>query len=216
MSEAKNDSGKLQLSLVPPEIITAIAEIRRYGTEKYHDPENWRQVDPQRYWDALLRHTLAAWDDYNAVDPESGMPHIWHIACNLAFIMAMKEPENYNTGEQSIDQAEQSIDPDPVLKNFKPFAPEPKMKPEMEPEIRKMLCDGNNVPIIAKHYNVSDQTVRNFCQKHEIDYKARKDCQSCQYRGKVGSKDLCCDFMSKTGHTRGDAAGTCTHYKAKE
>lgn len=43
---AKADAGKPRLTLVPRQIIWAIARIREYGNEKYHDPENWRQVEP--------------------------------------------------------------------------------------------------------------------------------------------------------------------------
>ena len=86
-SSAKYDNGKIRPSLVPPEIIEQIAKVREYGVEKYNDPENWRKVEPQRYWDAVLRHTLAAWDDWQATDPESGLLHIAHIACNLAFLL---------------------------------------------------------------------------------------------------------------------------------
>lgn len=88
---AKADAGKLQLSLVPPELIRAVGEIRAYGLQKYGDPENWRRVEPQRYWDAALRHALAAWNDWGALDPESGLPHIWHMACNLGFLIQLAE-----------------------------------------------------------------------------------------------------------------------------
>ena len=50
MSAGKFDGEKLKLSLVPPEIVPAIAEIRRYGTEKYGNPDNWKTIEPQRYW----------------------------------------------------------------------------------------------------------------------------------------------------------------------
>ena len=90
---AKADAGKLRLSLVPPELIRAVGEIREYGLKKYGDPENWRRVEAQRYWDAALRHALAAWNDYTAVDPESGMPHIWHMACNLGFLIQLHGEE---------------------------------------------------------------------------------------------------------------------------
>lgn len=86
---AKNDDGKLQLSLVPPEIIKAIAEIRRYGNEKYADPQNWRNVEAERFHEALLRHTLAIWEDWEAIDPESGFPHLWHLCCNAAFMCSL-------------------------------------------------------------------------------------------------------------------------------
>lgn len=88
---AKNDDGKLPLSTVPPAAIRAIAEIRRYGNQKYADPQNWRRVDPKRFHEAMLRHCLACWEDPGAVDPESGLPHLWHLMCNGAFLCAFLE-----------------------------------------------------------------------------------------------------------------------------
>lgn len=83
---AKEDKGKLQMSIVPPEIITAIAEVRRYGLTKYADPENWQRLDPPMLHEALLRHCVALWTDWTARDPESGLPHLWHLATNAAFL----------------------------------------------------------------------------------------------------------------------------------
>lgn len=91
--EPKAYRGKQRPSLVPPALIRGVDAIREYGCTKYHDPENWRKVEAQRYWDAALRHALAAWNDWTAVDEESGMPHIWHMACNLAFLMQYMEKE---------------------------------------------------------------------------------------------------------------------------
>lgn len=51
-------------------------------------------VQPERYVDALLRHTVAYVRDRKAVDAESGLPHLWHMACNLAFLCEMDEAEN--------------------------------------------------------------------------------------------------------------------------
>lgn len=90
---AKHDAGKPMLSLVPPEIIYAIARVRQYGCEKYHDPDNWRKVSIERYWDAVLRHVLRAWWNPEAVDDESGLLHIEHVSCNLAFILEMMGEE---------------------------------------------------------------------------------------------------------------------------
>lgn len=92
--EAKSDGGKPRPSLVPPALIRGVDAVREFGTARYGSPENWRKVEPQRYWDALLRHVLAAWDNWKAVDPESGMPHLWHIACNAGFLMQYMEEEN--------------------------------------------------------------------------------------------------------------------------
>ncbi len=90
---AKADAGKPRLSLVPSEIIRAIAAIREYGNEKYGDPDNWRRVEVERYRDAAYRHWLDYIDDPVAVDPESGLPHLWHLACNVAFLCELEKPE---------------------------------------------------------------------------------------------------------------------------
>lgn len=87
----KADAGKLRLSLVPTEIIRAVARVREYGVNKYGAQEAWRHVSPERYRDALLRHVLAWWDDPDGVDAESGLPHLEHIACNVAFLLEMSE-----------------------------------------------------------------------------------------------------------------------------
>ena len=87
--EAKHDSGKLQISLVPTQIIKEIARVRMYGNAKYHDPDNWREVEPQRYIDALLRHTLEFVRNPYSVDDESKLYHLSHMSCNVAFLCEM-------------------------------------------------------------------------------------------------------------------------------
>ena len=44
-TSGKDDTGKLQLSLVPMQIVKDIAEVRMFGNKKYHSPDNWKQVD---------------------------------------------------------------------------------------------------------------------------------------------------------------------------
>ena len=88
--QAKADAGKLKLTLVPRGIIRAVARIRMYGNEKYHDPENGRTVEIERYLDAAFRHFLSYLDDPHGVDEESGLPHLWHLACNVAFLVEME------------------------------------------------------------------------------------------------------------------------------
>ena len=92
--EAKADCGKPRPSLVPPALIDGVMRIREFGTARYGNPDNWRNVDAERYHDALLRHILAIWEDWKAVDPDSGMPHLWHAACNIAFLMQYMEDGN--------------------------------------------------------------------------------------------------------------------------
>ena len=88
----KADAGKLKPTLVPVDLIRAVAEVRMYGNAKYPEggPDNWKQVEPQRYKDALYRHWLAYLDG-EMVDMESGLPHLWHLACNVAFLIEMED-----------------------------------------------------------------------------------------------------------------------------
>ncbi len=90
---AKQDYGKAKLSLVPRRIIWDVAAIREYGNNKYPDggPNNWRGVEPERYRDAAYRHFLGYLDDPRSVDSESGFPHLWHLACNIAFLCEMED-----------------------------------------------------------------------------------------------------------------------------
>lgn len=89
----KADGGKIRPTLVPASLIRAVAEVREYGCKKYSDPENWKRVEPQRYKDAAYRHWLAYYEGKQLVDEESGLPHLWHLACNIAFLIEMEEQE---------------------------------------------------------------------------------------------------------------------------
>lgn len=91
--EAKMDAGKPRLSLVPMQIILDVAKIREYGVAKYGEKESWRSVSVERYHDAFLRHALACANDLTAKDKESGLPHLHHAACNLAFILELMKEE---------------------------------------------------------------------------------------------------------------------------
>ena len=94
--EAKADAGKPQLTLVPRQILFDIAEVRAFGVKKYNDPDNWKQVDIQRYRDAAFRHFMAYLDDPQGNDKESGLPHLAHLACNIAFLCELESKENRN------------------------------------------------------------------------------------------------------------------------
>ena len=88
---AKADAGKIRPTLVPIEAIEDIAIVRDYGDKKYGSTDNWKQVEPQRYRDALCRHLMAYLDDPKSVDEESGYPHLWHLACNVAFLCELEK-----------------------------------------------------------------------------------------------------------------------------
>lgn len=85
--DLKFDHGKLRHDLVPPEVVNALASVLTFGAAKYGDRSWQRGMDWSRVYGAAQRHMLAFWggDD---IDPESGMPHLWHALTNLAFLVS--------------------------------------------------------------------------------------------------------------------------------
>lgn len=95
---AKADAGKPQISLVPPKGVEAVAIVRSYGNQKYHDPFNWKTVEVDRYLDALGRHyfqSIKNLPDLKSFDEESGLPHLWQVACNALFLCELTWDELY-------------------------------------------------------------------------------------------------------------------------
>ena len=95
----KSDAGKLELRLVPTQIMKDVAEIRMYGNAKYGDSDSWKSVEKERYIDALLRHTLEYIENPRSVDEESGIEHYKHMACNMAFLCAFEQNEKEAVAE---------------------------------------------------------------------------------------------------------------------
>ena len=91
---AKADAGKAQLTLVPRKIIWAIARVRMYGVNvKYPQTgrDGWKTIDKERIQDAMFRHMLKYLENPEAVDEDSGLPHLWHLATNCAFLCEMED-----------------------------------------------------------------------------------------------------------------------------
>ncbi len=89
----KDTKGKAPISLVPMDILTAIARVREYGVQKYGSGgiAGWKNVPVSDYFDALGRHFIEYVNNPDSVDKESGLPHHWHMACNIAFIIALEK-----------------------------------------------------------------------------------------------------------------------------
>lgn len=84
----KNDDGKPALTLVPRKMLWNIAHVRMYGLNKYPETgeHGWKNIDINRLRNAAYRHFMHYLDDPDGVDDESGLPHLWHLACNVAFL----------------------------------------------------------------------------------------------------------------------------------
>jgi hypothetical protein len=96
---AKADAGKPKLTLVPRQIIYDIAEVREYGNEKYGNSENWKTVEVERYRDAAFRHFMAYLDNPYGTDTESGIEHLKHLACNIAFLCELDNVDRLVVGQ---------------------------------------------------------------------------------------------------------------------
>ena len=99
--DPKQDNGKPHPSYVPVELIKEVMAIREMGTAKYGSPDNWKRVSIERYHDAMLRHVLACWEDPFSVDEESGLLHLSHIACNVAFMLALHKEKQDGTEQET-------------------------------------------------------------------------------------------------------------------
>lgn len=93
----KYDQNKPKLSQFPREAMEAVAEVMEYGARKYGSG-TWSRVEAQRYVDAAARHLYAMQDidengreciNLSKIDEESGLEHLYHLACNVVYAVAI-------------------------------------------------------------------------------------------------------------------------------
>ena len=89
----KDDGAKPRYSLLPWEAVAVVVAVLEFGARKYSEG-NWRHVEggSRRYRDAALRHVIAD-QRGEALDPDSGLPHLAHAACSLLFAIALDRKE---------------------------------------------------------------------------------------------------------------------------
>ena len=147
---AKYDEGKPRPSLVPVEAIEAIMQVREFGKAKYADAEDWRKVPREKWLDAILRHVLHIWDNPLAIDDDSGLPSMWHVITNAAFLCAVYKKEL----QAAIIQ--KAVDDD-----LKEWSDEPELC------CTEIYCDSFT------------QNCKNHCLKH-LDVRECKEVQQCE------------------------------------
>ena len=82
----KYDGEKVRLDLLPADPIIDIGKVLTYGAKKYSE-RNWeRGLAWSRCYGAALRHLLA-WHKGETNDPETGLNHLAHAACEILFLL---------------------------------------------------------------------------------------------------------------------------------
>jgi len=94
MEADKKDKNKPRLGLVPSSLIWAVAEIMTDAVRSgKYEAHNWRKGMPwSTAYDALQRH-LTDWNESKTLDKDSGKSHLWHAACELAFLIEYEQRE---------------------------------------------------------------------------------------------------------------------------
>lgn len=88
----KNDQGKAPMSLIPKPALEELAKVLDFGRQKY-DAHNWRKgMKWSRVADAAMRH-LTSWYDGEDKDKESGLSHLGHCLCCLAFLATYQQEQ---------------------------------------------------------------------------------------------------------------------------
>lgn len=97
----KDDSDKIRLELIPPELLYAVGTILTFGAKKKYEARNWELgMNWSRVFGALMRHMWCWWGGkgpttqsfvFGELDEETGKSHLWHAGCCLAFLITYEE-----------------------------------------------------------------------------------------------------------------------------
>jgi hypothetical protein len=91
MNNMKHDGGKPRFDLMTWRATAQVIDVLTFGAQTYA-PRSWATVPDayRRYFAAALRH-LWARALGERFDPESGLPHLAHAACNVLFICELDD-----------------------------------------------------------------------------------------------------------------------------
>ena len=87
---SKNDSAKIDLSLVPKEAIEAAAKALQVGEKKYGRYNYYKGHKASQLVAAMMRH-LTAWMDGEENDPTDGQPHLGSVIAGAAMILKQQK-----------------------------------------------------------------------------------------------------------------------------
>jgi hypothetical protein len=84
----KFDGGKIPWELLPDDALEQVARVLQFGAQKYA-ARNWENgIEYGRIHGAIHRHRKAFFHDRETNDPETGLHHLAHLACEVLFVLA--------------------------------------------------------------------------------------------------------------------------------
>jgi hypothetical protein len=115
----KFDSEKTCLELFPPVALEEISKVLTFGKKKY-GAHNWAKgIEWSRVIGACMRH-LNAWRAGQDVDSETGLSHIAHAGCCIAFLLHYEKynrdmddryvPESLKKDEETVQMVGKPLD----------------------------------------------------------------------------------------------------------
>jgi Domain of unknown function (DUF5664) len=88
LTAEKYDLEKPRMDLLDANFLEGVASVLTFGAKKYAT-NNWREgIAVSRLIAATYRH-LGAINRGEDLDPESGLPHVYHASCCLMFLSNM-------------------------------------------------------------------------------------------------------------------------------
>lgn len=96
----KDDSSKIQMELIPPELLFSVGSVLTFGASKYGE-RNWELgMSWSRVFGAMMRHMWAWWGGsqgtstnfaFGDSDDETTYSHLWHAGCCISFLIAYED-----------------------------------------------------------------------------------------------------------------------------
>lgn len=186
MKDMKFDNNKPRMDLIEPEFLEGIAKVLTLGASKYA-PDSWKtQVyEPERrYYAAALRH-LAAWKKGEKTDPESGLSHLYHAACNLMFLGYFDEvhptPKSKQTRDPNRTNIKWSGVNHWVLKET--FDKYPDLAKTKMAQVYYDALAGMDLFTIEEHYDVMFKHIGRELQRARKKYQREHDITVVYFNG---------------------------------
>jgi hypothetical protein len=133
----KFDNEKAPISLINRRALEAEAQVMAYGAKKYAR-HNWRKgFESSRLLDAALRHIIA-YADGEDTDPETGLSHLAHARCCLAFQIEL-EVTRPDLDDRHVREAGEQIQNSPASTPTGRSSPRKNEQPVQQRDTRRLV-----------------------------------------------------------------------------